>query len=45
VVLGCIVAIAVGVVALAVLVPRRLRQLNETLARTGLPPKEPKPPT
>jgi hypothetical protein len=43
--MGAIVAIAAGVVALAVLVPRRLRQLNENLAKAGLPPKEPKPPT
>ncbi len=43
--MGTMVAIAAGVVAIAVLVPRRLRQLNETLAKTGLPPKEPKPPT
>ncbi|MGA8663543.1 MAG: hypothetical protein WB809_00510 [Thermoplasmata archaeon] len=42
--MGAIVAIAAGVVAMAVLVPRRLRQLNETLAKSGLPPKEPKPP-
>jgi hypothetical protein len=43
--MGAIIAIAVGVVALAVLVPRRLRQLSETLANAGLPPKESKPPT
>jgi hypothetical protein len=43
--LGAVVAIAAGVVALAILVPKRLRQLNETLAKSGLPPKEPKPPT
>jgi len=43
--MGAVVAIAAGVVAIAVLVPRRLRQLNETLAKSGLPPKEPKPPT
>jgi hypothetical protein len=43
--IGAIIAIAAGVVALAVLVPRRLRQLNETLAKCGLPPQEPKPPT
>jgi len=42
--MGAIIAIAAGVVALAVLVPRRLRQLNETLAKSGLPPKDPKPP-
>jgi len=42
--MGAVVAIAAGVVAMAVLVPRRLRQLNETLAKSGLPPKEPKPP-
>lgn len=42
--IGSVVAIAAGVVAMAVLVPRRLRQLNETLAKSGLPPKEPKPP-
>ncbi|MCI4343159.1 MAG: hypothetical protein L3J92_03465 [Thermoplasmata archaeon] len=44
VVIGSVVAIAAGVIAMAVLVPRRLRQLNETLAKSGLPPKEPKPP-
>ncbi|MGA8303872.1 MAG: hypothetical protein WA691_10265 [Thermoplasmata archaeon] len=43
--MGAIIAIAAGVVALAVLVPRRLRQLNESLAKGGLPPKESKPPT
>jgi len=42
--MGAVVAIAAGVVTMAVLVPRRLRQLNETLAKSGLPPKEPKPP-
>jgi hypothetical protein len=39
--MGALIAIAVGVVALAVLVPRRLRQLNETLAKSGMPPKPP----
>jgi hypothetical protein len=43
--MGAIIATAVGMVALAVRVPRRLRQLSETLGNSGLPPKEPKPPT
>ena len=42
--LGTMVAIAAGTIATAAMVSRRLRQINETLAKMGLPPKEPKPP-
>jgi hypothetical protein len=37
--------IAGGVVALAVITSRRLRQINETLAQMNAPPKGPTPPT
>jgi hypothetical protein len=42
--LGTMIAIAAGTIATAALVSRRLRQINETLAKLSLPPKEPKPP-
>lgn len=43
--LGTMIAIAAGTIATAVVVSRRLRQINETLAKMNLNPKEPKPPT
>ncbi|HYK94066.1 MAG TPA: hypothetical protein VEY07_08530 [Thermoplasmata archaeon] len=43
--LAAMVAMAAGMVATAVAVSRRLRQINETLARSGTPPKDPKAPT
>lgn len=36
--------IAAGTIATAVLVSRRLRQINETLAKANRAPKDPKPP-
>jgi hypothetical protein len=42
--LATMVAIAAGTIATAAIVSRRLRQINETLAKMGLPPKDPKPP-
>ncbi|HKV90693.1 MAG TPA: hypothetical protein VJQ43_05810 [Thermoplasmata archaeon] len=42
--LGALVAVAVGVIALAAIVSRRLRQLNETLAKMSSPPEKAKPP-
>lgn len=39
-----LVLIAAGVLALAVLTSRRLRQINETLAQLSAPPKGPTPP-
>jgi hypothetical protein len=41
---GAMIAIAAGTIATAAIVSRRLRQINETLAKMNLPPKEPKPP-
>ena len=42
---GAMVALAAGMIATAVLVGRRLRQLNETIAKYSQPPKDPKSPT
>jgi hypothetical protein len=42
--LGTMIAIAAGTIATAAVVSRRLRQINETLAKLSLPPREPKPP-
>jgi hypothetical protein len=42
--MATMVIIAAGVLAIAVSVSRRLRQLNETLARTARAPNEGKPP-
>ena len=43
--LGALVAIAAGTIATAVMVSRRLRQVNETLQKLVPPPEKPKPPT
>ena len=43
--IGAIVALAAGVIVMAVLLSRRLRQLNETMSRSSPPPGEEKPPT
>jgi len=43
--IGAIVALAAGVIVMAVLLSRRLRQLNETMSRSNPPPSEEKPPT
>ena len=41
---GAIVALAAGVIVMTVLMSRRLRQLNETLAKANQPSTEEKPP-
>jgi hypothetical protein len=43
--IGAIVALAAGVIATAVLLSRRLRQLNETLSKANPETDEPKPPS
>lgn len=42
--LASMVALAAGMIATAAMLSRRLRQLNETMAKANLPPKEPKSP-
>jgi hypothetical protein len=42
--LGALVAIAIGTIATAAMVSRRLRELNETLQKLIPPPDKPKPP-